>query len=123
MPRGKGKNTSNVHGDATMPAESMMPMEGMMQNDGERMNGSFSLNVPSTDSMMSHEDGGHVMNSMGSPTAMNPEHMTSGDHHAHKSHDDHHRNKNKHSHDDPQPQGHNLRHHHGYNLRTDTGKK
>jgi len=89
-----------------------------MKENPEAMNGMnppegmFGLQVSST----SHDEGDN-MGGMGSPTAMHTAPNTdSGNGNLHKGH------PHPHSHHkgqkiDPQPQGHDLRHHHGYNLR------
>ena len=109
MPR--GKRLPNENPEAGMP-----PAEGL--------NELSDLHVPSTESMDSDAMGG-----MGSPTAVKSHKTsTSGEGDAHKPHGDpfnhhHHTRHNKSHMEDPQPQGHNLRSHHGYDLRTNSFAK
>lgn len=73
--------------------------------------GMFNLQVSST----SH-DAGDNMGGMGSPTAMQTAPNSSENGNLHKAHPHPHAHRNGQK-IDPQPQGHDLRNHHGYNLR------
>jgi len=108
MPRGKRLPKENPEAGLT----DMPPMDGS--------NEMSDLHVPSTESMESDGMGG-----MGSPTAVKSRKTSNTGGGAHKPHGDHphHGHGHKSHFEDPQPQGHDLRSHHGYDLRTNSFAK